>query len=298
MNHETDIFEIRQAVQDLSTKLDALIKRSGDSQQSDLKDDDDKVAVYSVTKNCYTILIPSIKSLLINSPVDRIYILINEPKFPFEIPKEVIPIDVSDKYLIDMTSPNYNTKYTVMCLMRLAFHRILNNENKVLSLDYDTIVNRDISDMWDVNMGRQYLIGGVPERDRTIAKIHGYFNGDDFIQMGVRKTSKDVYINAAVMMMNLRQLRDEGIGDKALELVNHEFYACPEQDILNELCEGRRYFYDEAYNVSRFTYSPDVQKIVHFAGDDGKDVNHPLIQKYNEIPWNVISEHRKRKYGK
>lgn len=42
-----------------------------------------KTAVYTGTKNLYPHMIPAIKSLLFNSDVDIIYLLIEDDVFPF-----------------------------------------------------------------------------------------------------------------------------------------------------------------------------------------------------------------------
>ena len=45
-----------------------------------------KAAVYCATRNLYLDLIPAVKSLLANSDVDRVYLLIEDDAFPEELP--------------------------------------------------------------------------------------------------------------------------------------------------------------------------------------------------------------------
>jgi hypothetical protein len=45
-----------------------------------------KVAVYAGTRNIYKDMLPSVKSLLIHSDVDKIYFLIEDDIFPYELP--------------------------------------------------------------------------------------------------------------------------------------------------------------------------------------------------------------------
>lgn len=257
-----------------------------------------KIAVYSVTPNCYDLLEASMKSLLVNSSVDKIYILIDEEKFPFYLPKEVETINVHDFNFLSPISPNLQTKFTKMCLMRLAFSKVLPIDvDKILSLDYDTIIDKNIDDLWNIDLGEKYVLAGAAERDRTIGYYRGYFNGDDFIKTTRLVTKKDFYINAGVMIMDLKKIREEKLDDAFIDECNREHYRFPEQDIMNLICLGRIYEIEECYNVSRFTYSPSEQKILHFAGDD-KNLEHPIIKKYKEIPFEVIEEHRKMIYGK
>ena len=256
------------------------------------------IAVYTVTPNCYDILEASVKSLLVNSSVDKIYILINEPKFPFELPKEIEIIDVHALKIFSPLCRNMKTRFTHMCLMRLAYAKILPKEiNKILSLDYDVIVDKNIDALWDIDLGDKYVVAGAAERDRTIGYYRGYFNGDDFITTTRLITKKDFYVNAGVMLMDLKKIRDEKLDDAFIDECNRESYRFPEQDIINLICLGRIYELEECYNVSRCTYSPTEQKIVHFAGEE-KNPDHPLIKKYKEIPWEIVAEHRKMIYGK
>ena len=55
-----------------------------------------RAAVYAGTRNIYENMIPSMKSLLIHSNVEKIYFLIEDDKFPYELPPEVECINVSN----------------------------------------------------------------------------------------------------------------------------------------------------------------------------------------------------------
>lgn len=55
-----------------------------------------KIAVYTGTRNIYQNMLPSIKSLLIHSDVDKIYLLIEDDIFPYELPPEVECINISN----------------------------------------------------------------------------------------------------------------------------------------------------------------------------------------------------------
>ena len=55
-----------------------------------------RAAVYCGTRNVYDDMIPSMKSLLIHSNVEKIYFLIEDDKFPYELPPEVECINVSN----------------------------------------------------------------------------------------------------------------------------------------------------------------------------------------------------------
>ena len=55
-----------------------------------------KAAVYGGTRNVYRNMLAPMKSLLMNSDVDKIYFLIEDDEFPYPLPKEVECINVSN----------------------------------------------------------------------------------------------------------------------------------------------------------------------------------------------------------
>jgi hypothetical protein len=55
-----------------------------------------KVAAYSGTRNVYYRMIPAVKSLLKNSNIDLVYLLIEDDIFPYDLPEKVKCINVSN----------------------------------------------------------------------------------------------------------------------------------------------------------------------------------------------------------
>ena len=288
------LMEIKENLEKLGKDIDRLVNDSSLTYNPIL---DKKIAVYSITQNCTDFLLASIKSLLVNSDVDKIYVLVDSEEFPQTIPDVVEPVNANGIRVISPVSPNLNTRFTIMCLNRLGYAKIFPTTKRILSLDYDVIVKSDISDVWNTDLGEKYLMAGVPERDRTLGYQLGYFNGDDFSSMSNVITKEDLYVNAGVMLLNLAQIRAEKLDDVMLEEVNNRQYKFPEQDIYNIVCRGRIYPLDNSLNVSRFTYSPMQQKIVHYAGEK-KSLDIPLVKHYNDLSWDSILEHRAMRYGK
>ena len=55
----------------------------------------DKVAVYSGTREVYPQMHTALKSLLLNTPMDRVFLFIEDDEFPYPLPSNVIPLNVS-----------------------------------------------------------------------------------------------------------------------------------------------------------------------------------------------------------
>ena len=217
-----------------------------------------KVAAYCMTRNLYLAAVPSIKSLLLNSDVDTIYLIIEDDEFPVQLPKTKV-INMSEQQFFQPGGPNFNQHWTYMVLMKAALFKIL-KEHRVLSLDVDTIIDSDISDLWDLPLNNYYLAAGrEPHKSQ-----------DGFLA-----------INAGVIMFNLKKLRD-GKGDEILEAINTKHYAFNEQDAINELCQGGIYELPPEYNVHQWAVPTAKTPIItHFAGYGVSDWFHfSLAQKY------------------
>ena len=204
----------------------------------------DKVAVYSGTRNVYPQMYTSLKSLLLNTEMDRIYLLIEDDDFPFPVPENVYLVNVSEQKFFPADSANYNTPYSYMELLRCALGFILKDEKMVLWLDIDTIVDDDISDLFETNMEGFYYAGAVEPN-----KSQGIF----------------LYINTGVVLCNLVELRESLKEAEMIGFLNVYAYDFPGQDVLNLLCQGRIRQMSSEYNTNAFVTPCYRPKIIHFA---------------------------------
>lgn len=215
-----------------------------------------KAAVYCGTRNLYGDMIPALNSLIANSDVDKVFLLIEDDSFPYKLPDCVECINVSKQTYFRDDGPNYKNGWTYMVLMRAALHRIFPNLDRIVSLDVDTIAAKDVSDLWDVDLSNYYLAG---------AREPG-------------KSRNEIYINCGVMVLNLAKLRD-GKGDEIIEALNTRKYDFNEQDCINELCSGGIKEISSDYNSNNYTITTTTPKIIHFAAIRNWQ-NHPLVNQY------------------
>lgn len=232
-----------------------------------------KTAVYAGTRNLYKSMIPAIKSLICNSDVEKIYLLIEDETFPYELPDICETIDVSHQTFFIKNGPNMNSRYTYMTMMRAVLSKILPvSLDRVLSLDVDTIVDKDISDLWNLPID-EYYFAGVHEWHTT--------------------TEKFLYVNAGVVLFNLKKMRD-GKTDELIQILNTRKYGWVEQDALNIFCQG--YIYDMPPEYNQHYYSPkvDIPKIIHHIGDNKKLPDYPDVQKYSKMTFEDCFRMRKK----
>lgn len=200
-----------------------------------------KTVVYLATKNLYSSASVCINSLHRNGNADEIFIL-TEGGFKKD---GVTEIDVSGQTYFPKNNVNARKRWTWMALMKTAMTEIFPDKDKVLLLDCDTIVERDISPMWEYDID---YYGAVRQYDdgRQGRFTTGY------------------YFNVGVLMCNLKKLRD-GTEAEIRRRLNERDYTYPEQDAINEVCKDKITSLPSRYNYCPFTIDDGAVYIRHFA---------------------------------
>ena len=233
-----------------------------------------KAACYCMTHNYYENIFPSLKSLLCNSDVDKVYLLIEDDDIGFELPDKVECINISDQKYFNKNGPNFRNKWAWIVLIRAALAKIFPDLDRLLTLDVDTLVVSDISDLWDMNIGKNYLAGAI---DLPLAR------------------DGRIYVNAGVVLWNLKEIRAAGIDDKMIWELNHRHFEYPEQDCLNHVCEGHIYVLNGIYNSGAFSRDNGTPKLLHFAGRGLKKYfADSRVKEYKDLPWEVCEYRAQR----
>ena len=223
-----------------------------------------KIAVYAGTRNTYHKMAVAAKSLLIHTAMDKVIFLTEDDELDEPLPDVIQCVNVSNQTYFKPDGPNYSSRWTYMSMMRLALPIMFPEEQRMLWLDIDTIVDRDISELFETDLNGCY-IGAAIEPERCVKPF--------------------VYFNAGVLLEDLEKLRD----GKCLELIdyiNRNKLSFPDQDVYNILCQGRIKPIDPIYNSSICTDEPDNRKILHFAAE--REYNKRFIwMKYEAAEWSV-----------
>lgn len=223
----------------------------------------DKVAVYSGTRNVYPQMYTSLKSLLLNNDMDRVYLIIEDDKFPYSVPDNVMLLNVSKQEFFLPGSPNYNTPYSYMELMRCVLGFLLQNEKQVLWLDIDTIIDNDITDLFDMNMDGFFYAGAIEPK-----KCNGIFQ----------------YINVGVVLCNLELLRETNKEASMVAFLNQYELNWPGQDVINLLCQGGIRQISSEYNSNQWTIQCSRPRVYHYAAMRSNEYSlHWAYKKYANI---------------
>lgn len=226
-----------------------------------------RIAFYFGTRNFYHMMALSLKSLLTHTYMDKVYFIIEDSFFPEPLPPLVQCVNVSNQTFFPHDGPNFNSIFSYMMLIRVAIPLMFPDIDVALSIDADTLVKHDIDALWDINLGNNYY-AAVQE----LFSIHG-----------------KQYFNNGVSLINFKQMRDDGICERAIRMLNERKYRWCEQDVMNELCAGRILKLPSAYNFAPgVTERTDEFYIRHYIGMASKGAMMRAAVEYEDVSWNEI----------
>lgn len=133
--------------------------------------------------------------------------------------------------------------YSKTTYFRLFIAEMFPQYKKAIYIDSDTIVQGDISRLYDVDLGDRYL-GACHEQAMLQVDAYG-----TYVERVVG-VSRYAYFNAGVLLINCEQFRRKRILDqfaKALETYN--FRVTQDEDYLNMLCRGHVLLLDQFWNT-------------------------------------------------
>ena len=159
---------------------------------------------------------------------------------------------------------NQMSRFTIGTMFRCSLPELLPNLNRIIYLDADLFVNRDIKELWDVDIC-EYCLAGVADEGVDIHNYPKILNK----YLGIKKES---YFNAGVLYMNLKKLREFGNLKKLVVdfLVENPEVGLPDQDALNVIFHNKVLYLDGSWNQFVFMHRKDnVEKldkaIFHYA---------------------------------
>ena len=112
--------------------------------------------------------------------------------------------------------------------------------DKIIYLDTDTIVRDDLQELYQIEMKSNYL-AGTPVLSNIIAQT-------EYFKKLLHLPNIDTYICAGVMLMNLKQIRQDEVDKKWISMLG-KYEGSVDQHILNKVCWNRTMFFPLKYDV-------------------------------------------------
>lgn len=152
---------------------------------------------------------------------------------------------------------------TLATYYRLKLPSLLPSVDRVIYLDCDTVVNTDLSELFNVEMPTE-CFAGAHDIDKKTVKVN------------------PTYVNAGVLVMDLKNMRAQNLEEVFLSWTreNIDTIKCGDQTIINEVCKGNIKVVDDTWNLqtsdfmnrSSYLKSPNI---IHYVAKNK--------------PWNKVS---------
>ena len=162
---------------------------------------------------------------------------------------------------------NKNSEYTPYTMLRLFFDLPANIPDKIIYIDVDTMVLKDITEMYNIDM-TEYEVGAVLD-----------YMGKFWIA--------PTYCNAGVLLLNMAKIKQTKLFDKCRERVIKKWMKMPDQSAIHKCVQYKMYL-PSKYNEQR-DIKPDTM-IKHF----NKGIKWtPFFHIYNIKQWDFKNVHKK-----
>ena len=173
-------------------------------------------------------------------------------------------------------------RYSEAASYRLMLPDLLPDTDRIIYIDCDIIVRQDLSELYrSIDLG-----------DNLLAAIYEAPIEKQSERWAAIGCDPKHYFNSGFLVMNLRQMRKEGTSAKLLEALKVDYLEFPDQDALNQVCQGRALPLSPVYNSIRTFFIP------HYRGDFEAQYSAELwqqVQKEGNIhytggkPWRIHS---------
>lgn len=143
---------------------------------------------------------------------------------------------------------------------------ILKDYEKVVYLDADMIVLRDVAELYHTQMGEHLIAAAV---DPDFAGQCNMKNSEmrQYCKNTLGLENPFQYFQAGVLVFHVAQMRREITVEKLLEMADTDIYRFSDQDILNIVCKDRVIYLDMSWNMifdcNRFRWKHVIKYAPH-----------------------------------
>lgn len=134
-------------------------------------------------------------------------------------------IDITELYEKEAPHPNQNTRFTPYAMIRLFADEIPGLPNRILYLDNDIIIRKDITNFYNQSLDNIEFIGVLDFFGRWF--FHNQWKIFD-------------YINSGVLLLNLKYIKQTGLFSKVRYLMRTKKMFFPDQTALNKLAKQKK----------------------------------------------------------
>lgn len=216
------------------------------------KDFYNKAKFAYITDDNYVLpTIVSITSLFTNKRKDsnyEVFLILNNISQENKLLLENLKKEFSSIHIINGESYIKNYEWikqkrhvSTSALIKFFLPQILKNEEKILYIDDDTIIQNDLTEVFNTDITKFYA--GVIKDTFTITS-----------KEYIKKYNLNCvdYFNSGVMLLNLSRLRNENVPQKLIEDKQHHQTMFMDQDTFNKIFANKVLFLSYRYNFLNY----------------------------------------------
>lgn len=151
--------------------------------------------------------------------------------------------------------------FTLTIYFRLFIPDMFPEYDKGIYIDSDIIIPGDISELYHIDLGDNYIGASTDYSIQDIPELVNYLEN----AIGVPRKE---YINSGVLLMNLKKLREKNFSTEFLELLNtyHFDSIAPDQDYINAMCNGNILYLDSSWDAMPNPAQKPLEKpnLIHY----------------------------------
>lgn len=187
-------------------------------------------------------------------------------------------IDMKDTF---KNIPKTHKYVTYVSAFKFLIPSLFPQFDKIIYLDTDVIVRADLTDLYNTDIEDNYVAGCLC--------LVNHITCRDGILRETGLESMDYYINAGVILMNLKLIRQDKIDKKCIDMIG-SFKGSVDQHIMNKVCYGKIFFLPPKYNISTSSlkiFESDAIKIFYSMQEVEQAYKNPVIFHWTggNKPW-------------
>ena len=166
---------------------------------------------------------------------------------------------------------------------RLFIADLLKDYNKIIYLDSDLIIKKDLSNLFEIDVENSYLAAG----HEWICLSRSFRR---YLKASLRlRVPCEEYFAAGHLVMNLKKIRNDQLLQKFMQVLQEKKHLrAADQDVLNLVCQGMVVFLPPEWNICwhwKECLSPCLLEKYHAYGSPG---TRPALIHYasDRKPWN------------
>jgi len=191
-------------------------------------------------------------------------------------------VQIDERMFEDYKKVATHKYISIATYYRLRLATLLPEVERIIYFDCDMVVNSSLKNLFNVELGEN-VIAGVKDINKRMLK------------------QNPSYINAGMVLFDLKKIREEGVEQKFYDYTNENFETIKmgDQTIINEVLKGRIKIVEDGWNVqsSNFTNRSSYTrhpKVIHYVAKrkpwhfGSFSVHRQLYFKYLQLtPWKL-----------